>query len=93
MSTITAYFHVMLEEKRDLKSESLNNEEVSPAGTWFIIAQDRAAFMRFVVIVKFPRETEVVFFGWLVGFFCPGICLLSVDAHSCSQEYALTSGL
>lgn len=39
-----------------------------PAGAWFIIAQDRAAFMRIVVIVKFPRKTELFFFViWLVG--------------------------
>lgn len=30
-----------------------------PAGAWFIIAQDRAAFMTIVVIVKFPRKTGV----------------------------------
>lgn len=81
--------HAEMEMERQMwswRSEPLKSEETSPAGVCFIIAQDRVSLLRFVVIIKLPRKTGTI-------FFCPGIYLLSVDAHSRNQEYAPTSGL
>lgn len=40
---------------------------MSPAGAWFIIAQDRASLLRFVVIIKFPRKTVIFFFFFVLA--------------------------